>query len=267
MVWAALTGYNLSMDYTQLSWFSILVGVSAALGLWWSWWRMGEDPRRFAGSSIQSRRSVLIPAAFVLLAGGLIGARIAFVFLHWSYYQFHTPEIGRVWEGGLDWTGAPLGAAILFLLFAGWKNLSPIEICEDLAPLWLILVTALWVGCGFSGMYYGISLPSVRWLPALVDVSGEFAPRLPLAWIGVLVTILTGILADWLADHRKIRIFHFGWMFAVQMGMLLWFSFVRVDPVAPLGGVASDRLAAGVYLGVILVLLAVQWFQRHRRSR
>ncbi len=255
------------MDFSQISWFSILVGVSAALGLWWSWMRVGDDPRRFGGRSIQARRDVLIPSAFALLAGGLIGARIAFVFLHWSYYQFHTPEIGRVWEGGLDWTGAPLGAAILCLLLAGWKNLSPLEICEDLSPLWLILVTALWIGGGFSGMYYGVSLPSVRWLPALVDASGAFAIRLPLAWIGALVTFLLGILADWLAVHRRIRIFYSVWLFAIQMGMLLVFSFVRVDPVAPLGGVPSDRLAAGVYLGIAILLLVAPHFLRLRRPR
>ncbi len=255
------------MDSTQSSLYSILAGAGAALGLWWSWWRIADEPRRFVGRSIQARRDILIPAAFSLLTGSLLGSRIAFVFLHWSHYQFHTMEIGRFWEGGLDWTGAPLGAGIFFLIYVGWKGISPVEILEDLSPLWTVLVTAVWLGSGMEGLFVGSPIQSVSWLPATLDEMGSASTRLPLAWIGAVATVLVGSLVDWFSLHQKARVFHFGYLFMFQMGLLLFFSFIRTDPVAPLAGIASDRLAAGIYLGAALVILIVLRFLRAVHTR
>ncbi len=252
------------MDFTQSTLYPVLVGAGAALGLLWSWWRIADAPRRFEGRSSQVRREDLIPAAFTLLTGSLFGSRIAFVFLHLSHYQFHISEIGRFWEGGLDWTGAPLGAGVFLLIYAGWKGHSLLEILEDFSPLWTVLVTALWLGCGADGLYAGSPLDSSHWITGAL---GRYFTRLPLAGIGAVATILAGSLVDWYSVRQKLKFFHFGWIFIFQMALLFLFSYIRTDPVAPLGGVVSDRLAAGVYLGVTLVLLALPHFPRVRWPR
>lgn len=266
MIRDGLTGYNFFMDLAQSALYPVLIAAGAALGLFWSWLRIADDPRRFEGHSIHLRRDGLIPAAFTLLAGGLFGSRIAFVFLHLSYYQFHVSEIGRFWEGGLDWTGAPLGAAVLFLIYVGWKGLSPLEILEDLSPFWTVLVAALWLGCGTEGLYVGPPLKSTYGVDAIVNGTELSSARLPLAGIGAVVTVLAGSFVDWYSVRRKIKMFHFGWVFIFQMGLLFSFSFIRKDPVAPLAGIASDRLAAAVYFLAALVILLILWLTRNPRN-
>ncbi len=54
----------------------------------------------------------------------------------------------------------------------------------------------------------------------------------------------------------------------LQMGLLLGMSFARVDPVAPVGMVPSDRLFSILYLVVfgVILFITVRWDEKSTQA-
>jgi prolipoprotein diacylglyceryltransferase len=244
---------------TQFPWFPVLTGIGYTIGLYWSWWKIGDTPRRFPGFSIQARREGLVPASLFLLLGALIGGRISFAFLHWSAFQADSIQILYLDNGGLDWIGVPLGIVVACLIISGWKNNDPRFLLEDQLPLWTALVTAWWLSSGFYGLFYGQELANTTWLPVVLDAMGEYTHRIPLSWIGVAGTLAGGFTLDWFLERKQLRGERVLGIVLIQSTLLFALSFFRQDPVAPIGGFPSDRLAAIVYFTLGVIGLTVNW--------
>jgi prolipoprotein diacylglyceryltransferase len=249
------------MDLSSFSLFPILAGFGAALGLAWSWWELrNSNPGHLSIRTLDHHLEALLISGMAGLVGALLGSRMGYVFLHWSFYSIHTNEIFSIWKGGLEWGGAILGAAIAFLLVTGLYNEDPGRLANYLAPLWVILLTFLWLAAGWLSVYYGPIHVSTWWTVYVADQSGESLSRIPINLIGAVFTAGSGF---WL-DHtsgKSSRKNKFLLLFCAQMLLLLVFSFLRDDPVVPLGGIPSDRLFAWIYLGLGVLLLAVSaWF-------
>jgi len=247
---------------TQFPWFPVLTGIAYTIGLFWSWWKISDTPRRFHGFSIQARRDALIPASLSLLLGAVIGGRISFTFLHWPAFQSDPIQILRLDNGGLDWIGVPLGIAVACLLFSGWKNIDPRFLLEDQLPLWTALITIWWLSCGFYGLFYGQVLGKTTWLPVVLDAMGEYSSRIPLSWIGVAGTLAGGFVLDWFMERKGLRGERVFGFVCIQSALLLTLSFFRQDPVAPIGEFPSDRLAAIVYLALGVIGLSIHMVYR-----
>ncbi|NQS90980.1 MAG: prolipoprotein diacylglyceryl transferase, partial [Chloroflexi bacterium] len=80
--------------------YAILLSISAALGLFLSWW-LAKDDRPF-----------LLDAGIGILTISLIGARIGFVIRNLTYFLKHVGEMPQFWLGGLSWPGALIGAVL-----------------------------------------------------------------------------------------------------------------------------------------------------------
>jgi prolipoprotein diacylglyceryltransferase len=255
------------MDSSSFSLFPILAGIGAALGLTWSWWELrNSNPEHLSIRTLDHYLEVLLISGVAGLGGALLGSRMGYVLFHWSFYSIHTNEILSIWKGGLEWGGAILGAAIVFLLVTGLYNEDPGRLANYLTPLWVILLTFLWLAAGWSSVYYGPVHASTWWTVYVPDQSGESLSRIPINLIGAVFTAGAGF---WL-DHTSVKSFRkykFLLLFCSQMGLLLVFSFLRDDPVAPLGGIPSDRLFALIYLGVGVLLLAVSAWLSARMNR
>ncbi len=63
------------------------------------------------------KREEVIDAAFWVIIGGLIGARLYEIALEWDYYSNHLSDIIKIWQGGLAIHGALLGGALALWLF------------------------------------------------------------------------------------------------------------------------------------------------------
>lgn len=98
---------------------------------------------------------VVYDLAFWILLGGLIGARLSFVFYNWPLFVVNPWEAFAVWEGGLSFYGGLVGGLIAGLAFVYWKNL-PVEDLFDIVGLVLPLGIAVGrVGCFLNGCCYG----------------------------------------------------------------------------------------------------------------
>ena len=77
------------------------------------------------------------------IIGGIIGARLAHVFLYEPKYYLGNPlEILFLWQGGVSSLGGFLGAIIAILLFAKKRGFS----FKELLPYFGIMSLGLWLG-------------------------------------------------------------------------------------------------------------------------
>ena len=162
------------MDSSSFSLFPLLAGFGATLGLVWSWWELrNSNPGHLSIRTLDHYLEVLLISGVAGLVGALLGSRMGYVFFHWSFYSIHTNEIFSIWKGGLEWGGAVLGAAIAFLLITGLYNEDPGRLANYLAPLWVILLTFLWLAAGWLSVYYGPIHSPAWWTVHVPDQSGE----------------------------------------------------------------------------------------------
>ena len=66
--------------------FSVIVAFGSVLGLIWT---VMDTPK--------AERQILLTAGVWALGGALIGGRIAYIAVHWAYFQSHIIEIAQIW--------------------------------------------------------------------------------------------------------------------------------------------------------------------------
>lgn len=204
----------------DMSSFAFWTGIGASLGLW-----------RVSQTSVKW----LIPGLTALL-GSLLGARLGYVALHWSYYQTTPLEIIQLWVGGYHWFGALIGWLIAVILTSVIQKKPFSQAAGSLAGLLLPLGAGIWLGCWNAGVGYaplsGIGLFSP-------DEAGVSSLRFPLQPCAAMIYAIGGLALErfghnWLPGRR-----------AAVTGLLvsltvLFFSFIWVDPSPRWAGLRPD---------------------------
>lgn len=130
-------------------------GLMAALGFLFSMFTMRYLARRgFAGGLCDDLISALV---VVIMAGGALGARIAFVAEHWEseFAGNLFPEFFRFDKGGLMFYGGLIGAIIAIALFSIAKKinlLDLLDLCAAVLPLGHAFGRT---GCFLNGCCFG----------------------------------------------------------------------------------------------------------------
>jgi phosphatidylglycerol:prolipoprotein diacylglycerol transferase len=88
---------------------------------------------------LEAKRRVIPPErmvdlAFYTFVGGLLGGRLYYVILKWSYYGANPLKIFAIWEGGMAIHGGLIGGIIGVWWFAHSSALSFLTLCDMLAP-------------------------------------------------------------------------------------------------------------------------------------
>ena len=236
----------LQIGWYSLSTYTALIGLGVAVGLGALYWRAPAG-----------RKTRWLDAGLAALVGGLIGARLVYVAVNLDYYFPHLGEVMQVWQGGLAWPGAVLGA-----LAGGWiyarrsgERLGPML---DALALPIVVLSALgWGGCLAAGCAYGFEaapgqLPA--WLTSFApDLFGLVAPRFATQAIGIAASLAALAAVAGTAGQRNRR-----WpagaygLYALSLAALIMFalSFTRGDPAPRVSGYRLDLV------GSALVLLA-----------
>jgi phosphatidylglycerol:prolipoprotein diacylglycerol transferase len=100
--------------------------------------------------------AIIADGAWTALLGGLVGARLLYVFFQWPLYSAAPLDILKIWQGGLVWYGGLIAGFIAFYAWLRFKK-------EPLLP-WVDIMTpgmALGhgfgrLGCFFAGCCYGM---------------------------------------------------------------------------------------------------------------
>ena len=161
--------------YFPIRMFGVMVILGFLAGTW-------VASRRLAKKKIMTSEETF-DFCFYLLAMGILGSRLCYVFQNWGDFQGGFFRIFKIWEGGLVWYGGAALAA-LFAFWWLWKNKKPVLQVTDALALGVAIGLCIgrW-GCFFAGDDYGdfIRMPDPADATQLVNVTDPaLAP-----WYGV----------------------------------------------------------------------------------
>lgn len=206
-------------------------------------------------------------AADVLLAGlvgGLGGARLLYVLLHWSHYAYHPEDILRPGAGGFNWHGAVLGGLLAMSLAARLRRVDLPMLLGHVTPGIPLMAMAALAGCMQAGCAYGREVfaeDAGLWLAwEGVDVYGVLAPRYatqPLALALLAGPLVLGGLLTWRGLAVRWRCWGLlAWLAAVMFAV----GFLRGDPVPRVAGLRADQ-----WLDLLILALSAAALATARR--
>jgi phosphatidylglycerol---prolipoprotein diacylglyceryl transferase len=113
----------------------------------------------------------------IILVAGIVGARLLYLALEWSYFREHPAHIWRLWEGGLSFQGGLLAALLAGALYCRRQGLSFLAMGDVIAPGTALGYAIGRVGCFLNGCCYGAPT-SLPWACQFHDppVTGPLTP-------------------------------------------------------------------------------------------
>ena len=141
-----------------------LIGIIFAL---YYVWKNGR------GTALSEEK--IIDAALVTILGGIIGARLLYVFSNFSNYSYDLAQILAIYKGGLSFWGAVLGGFVT-LIFVSRRLRFPFLSLLDLAtPALAIGATFGYIGAFLAGSSYGAAT-NFFWGVPQIGLSGKHNP-------------------------------------------------------------------------------------------
>lgn len=152
----------------------MLIGLGGTIGLAWIAWRTPAEAR-----------IPYLNAGLWTLLGALIGGRILFVLLNWSYFQLHLSEIPMFFMGGFSWVGAIIGGFISLALVALFSEHRFGHLSDAVLPMLGTLTVSAWLACWLDGCAYGRST-TAWWGLMAKDEWGLVSTRMPTQMLAAL---------------------------------------------------------------------------------
>lgn len=107
----------LQIDFFIIYWYGIFMALAILMGLF----LCVKISKKFYPSIDLEKFYDLF---FYILIGGIIGARLYYVFFDWNYFSQNLPDIPRLWTGGLSIHGAILGGFLAGFLYLKIKKMD-----------------------------------------------------------------------------------------------------------------------------------------------
>ncbi len=100
---------------------------------------------------------ILNKLLFMMMFGGVIGARLLYVIQNWSTQFANDPlNIFKLWQGGLVFYGGFFGAVLMLIIYAKWFERVAIRDVSDFVVTLLPIGHAIGrIGCFFHGCCFG----------------------------------------------------------------------------------------------------------------
>ena len=239
-------GARLLYSYTALAWLGIVLAVGYVQ---WRGYRSGY------------RATEMLDAALWTLVGGLVGARLAYVWPNWADYAGRPLALLSFWGGGLVFQGGLIGGALALWLYALYAQLPFPQFVDMAAPAVALAQSLGWVGALMHGANYGLVLRSAlsMWLP---DLYGIYGPRFPTQLIASLLAFtLAFVLYHWSWRSWRPGVLGLLYLFGNGTSQFL-LEFARADEAPHIGLLRMTQVAA---LGEALLAAALLLYFWPRR--
>ncbi len=210
----------------------------------------------------------VVDAALVALLCGVIGGRLAYVFLHWPYFSSHMREAFYLWRGGLAFQGAFMGGVVGLLGYSLWYRSSFWRLADLLVPGLALGQAIGWIGCLLSGCAYGLPARG-RWAYELPDLYGIALFRFPtqavMSGLSLFIFILLMLLI-WRFSRPFPGLIALLYLLLYSLGGFV-LEFTRGDETLYLGLLRwSQVVEAGECIGALLLLRHLRWRAQRREG-
>jgi len=101
------------------------------------------------------KRDTIYDMVFWTILGGIVGARLFYIFLNLRFFQENPFEIIMIQHGGLAWFGGLAAGIASFLLFSKRRGLPVLKIADLSAPYLALGQSIGRIGCFLNGCCYG----------------------------------------------------------------------------------------------------------------
>jgi len=200
-------------------------------------------------------QDTILDLAILIMVGGVIGARLAYVIENWSDYSGNLTRIFQASEGGLMFYGGLAGAFLAAAAYIKFKKLAFWKISDALAPSLAIGEFIGRIGCALADLHIG-SLTSLPWGQAYMDSS----IRHPIG----IYTALNGLVMFGVLWALRLRLKADGALFLFA---ILWYSgtrffldFLRCSDLAVcdphyFGFTPSQYFSAALFLSILIIII------------
>lgn len=199
-------------------------------------------------------------AVLVCLVFGLIGGRLGFVLVNWTYFQERPFSIPRLWQGGYSYFGALFAAILGLWLWSRWQERSVATYTDLLAPGFALLCAFGWLACWLESCAYGLETTLSPLAADLPDEFGIFAIRTQTQLIGLIWSLIVFVFAMLTRHHWRT-----GQLFWLTLGLLslgnIGISCLRGDPVPTINSVRLDVILNGTI--VLVSAFFMLQYQKH----
>lgn len=176
--------------------YGVMIALAFLFGLWTATLRARRE--KISGDQIAD-------ITLWLMAGGIIGARVAYVTTYWREEFADQPvsEIFMIQHGGLVYYGGLIGAIAGGAIFIRWKKMPFWKTADVLAPSIALGNVLGRIGCLLNGCCYGraCSLPWAIHFPADHVTGG--APVHPTEIYDAVLNFGTYLFLAWLFRRKK----------------------------------------------------------------
>lgn len=224
--------------------FGVMVALGFLVALWVAQWRA----RRLGSVSPETLADLLL----WVMVGGILGARVLYVVVHWSDQFAQRPiEVLYVWKGGLVSYGGFAGAFVAGAIFARRRGLDLVALGDVCMPAVFLGQAIGRIGCFLVGDDYGKPAPGLPWAVRFPDDPNSLLPPQlrgqplhPTQLYMMATNLLLFVLLGLLLDRPRFR------------GQIFWLSLI----LYPIGRsicevFRADSVERGVYFG----LSTAQW--------
>lgn len=217
--------------------------------------------RRFKEEGINP--DYVIDLILVTVVAGLVGARLAYVFLYeWPYYSAHPLKILAIGEGGLAglvWYGGFAGGLLAAIVYVRYRRLNFWALADMVSPYLALGYSIVRIGCFLNGCCYG-KVTSSRWGVVFPGLDG--LPHYPTQLYSSAINLAIFLVLLYLYRRRTFT----GEVFVAYLGLYCLYRFViefwRENLL--IGGVLT--VSQWISLGVFVVTWMLYWGLKKRHK-
>jgi phosphatidylglycerol:prolipoprotein diacylglycerol transferase len=107
------------------------------------------------GKSMGINSQQVMDMGFIAVLWGIIGSRLAYIFINFSYYVANPLYMFKIWQGGLVFSGGLIAVLIALAFYIRHQDLSYLQIGDLWAPAASLGQGIGRIGCLMAGCCYG----------------------------------------------------------------------------------------------------------------
>ncbi len=199
----------------------------------------------------------ILEAVIASVFFGLIGARLLYVFLNWSYFRANPGEILFAQFAGLSFFGGLFLGVFILYIWSSWRKIGFLKLADLMAPYLLLGYAFARVGCFLNGCCYG-RVTDLPWaMPAsMVDD----LLRHPVQLYAALGAVICFVILKYLRPKRPFVGFMLLSMFALYGVLRFTTEFFRQEEVVWLGLSAAQNFSLALVLLSATAIFAFSGF-------